>query len=138
MASPPKATKTPLITRPDHQQHHSSRHMFQDTDMASSSSGFVNITDLRGGKVGFRAKDNGGNVDAIFVKSLDEVSYNIFVIQISKILISAQAEAPTPGPSQVNLTATMSSHGCKVFAETLQTSDAEKMFQITHHRLHHS
>ncbi|KAL7208358.1 hypothetical protein ACSBR1_030167 [Camellia fascicularis] len=106
--------------------------------MASNSSRFVNITDLKGGKVGFGAKDNGGNVDAIFVKSLDEVPYNISVIQISKILLSAQAKAPTPGPSQVNLTASMSSHGCKVFAETLQTSNAEKMFQITRHRLHHS
>ncbi|KAI8006397.1 Fasciclin-like arabinogalactan protein 1 [Camellia lanceoleosa] len=103
--------------------------MFQATGTASGSSGFVNITDLKGGKVGFGAQENGGNVDAVFVKSLDEVPYNMSVIQISKILPSAQAEAPTPGPSQLNLTALMSAHGCKVFAETLQTSDAEKTFE---------
>lgn len=44
--------------------------MFQATGTAAGSSGFVNITDLKGGKVGFGAEDNGGNVDATFVKSL--------------------------------------------------------------------
>ncbi|KAI8553015.1 hypothetical protein RHMOL_Rhmol06G0312300 [Rhododendron molle] len=102
--------------------------MFQATGTASGSSGFVNITDLKGGKVGFGAEDNGGNVDSVFVKSLDEIPYNISVIQISKILASSEAEAPTPGPSQMNLTSVMSAHGCKVFAETLLGSDAEKTY----------
>ncbi|KAA8527066.1 hypothetical protein F0562_008705 [Nyssa sinensis] len=102
--------------------------MFQATGSAPGSSGFVNITDLSGGKVGFGAEDNGGNLDATFVKSLEEIPYNISVIQISNILPSPEAEAPTPGPSQMNLTAMMSAHGCKVFAETLLTSDAEKTF----------
>ncbi|XP_058219045.1 fasciclin-like arabinogalactan protein 1 [Rhododendron vialii] len=102
--------------------------MFQATGTASGSSGFVNITDLKGGKVGFGAEDNGGNVDAVFVKSLDEIPYNVSVIQISKILASSDAAAPTPGPSQMNLTSIMSAHGCKVFAETLLGSDAEKTY----------
>ncbi|XP_057461938.1 fasciclin-like arabinogalactan protein 1 [Actinidia eriantha] len=103
--------------------------MFQVTGTASGSSGFVNITDFKGGKVGFGAEENGGKIDAVFVKSLEEVPYNISVIHISKILPSAEAEAPTPGPSQLNLTSVMSSHGCKVFAETLLVSDAEKTFE---------
>ncbi|CAK9148868.1 unnamed protein product [Ilex paraguariensis] len=101
--------------------------MFQATGDAPGSSGFVNITDLRGGKVGFGTKDD-GTVDATFVKSVDEIPYNISVIQISSILPSSEAEAPTPGPSQTNLTDLMSAHGCKVFAETLLGSDAEKTF----------
>ncbi|KAA8523546.1 hypothetical protein F0562_009969 [Nyssa sinensis] len=105
--------------------------MFQATGSAPGSSGFVNITDLRGGKVGFGAEENGGKLEATFVKSLDEIPYNISVIQISKILPSPEAEAPAPGPSKMNLTALMSAHGCKVFADTLLASDAEKTFEDT-------
>ncbi|KAL3508365.1 hypothetical protein ACH5RR_027766 [Cinchona calisaya] len=101
--------------------------MFQATGRAPGSSGFVNITDLKGGKVGFSAVDNGG-IEATFDKSLKEIPYNISVIQISKILSSPDAEAPTPGPSQMNITGIMSAHGCKVFAETLLASPAQKTF----------
>ncbi|KAK7305253.1 hypothetical protein VNO77_43155 [Canavalia gladiata] len=96
--------------------------MYQATGSAPGSSGFVNITDLRGGKVGFGAENNDGTLSANFVKSVEEIPYNISVIQISKVLPSAAAEAPTPAPSQQNLTAIMSKHGCKVFADTLSAS----------------
>ncbi|XP_052177075.1 fasciclin-like arabinogalactan protein 1 [Diospyros lotus] len=102
--------------------------MFQATGSAPGSSGFVNITDLKGGKVGFGAEASGGKVAATFVKSVQEVPYNISVIQISNVLPSPEAEAPTPAPSQVNLTAVMAAHGCKVFAETLIASPAEKTY----------
>lgn len=101
--------------------------MYQATGSAPGSSGFVNITDLKGGKVGFGAVDNGG-IDATFVKSVKEIPYNISVVQISNILPSPDAEAPTPGPSQMNITGIMSAHGCKVFAETLLASPAEQIF----------
>ncbi|MBA0699439.1 hypothetical protein Goari_001074 [Gossypium aridum] len=93
--------------------------MFQATGVAPGVSGFVNITDFKGGKVGFGAEDNGGDLDSFFVKSVEELPYNISVIQISKALPSAIAEAPTPGPSELNITGIMSAHGCKVFADTL-------------------
>lgn len=102
--------------------------MFQATGSAPGSSGFVNITDLKGGKVGFGLQDS-DDIDALFVKSVEEVPYNISVIQISKILPSQVAEAPTPSPSEMNLTGIMAAHGCKVFAETLQASDAMQTFQ---------
>ncbi|XWS09664.1 hypothetical protein CRYUN_Cryun39dG0008700 [Craigia yunnanensis] len=41
------------------------------------------------------------------------------VIHISKPLPSAVAEAPIPGPSELNITGIMSAHGCKVYADTL-------------------
>lgn len=103
--------------------------MFQATGSASGSSGFVNITDLKGGKVGFGAENNGGKLDAFFVKSLEAIPYNISVIQISQILPSSEAEAPTPAPSELNFTAIMSKKGCKVFADTLSASDAVKTFE---------
>ncbi|KAL0310941.1 UNVERIFIED_CONTAM: Fasciclin-like arabinogalactan protein 1 [Sesamum angustifolium] len=103
--------------------------MFQATGSAPGSSGFVNITDLKGGKVGFSPEDNGGVVSATFVKTVQAIPYNISVIQISTILPSPEAEAPAPGPSQMNLTALMSAHGCKVFAETLLANPAEQTFE---------
>ncbi|XP_057765465.1 fasciclin-like arabinogalactan protein 1 [Salvia miltiorrhiza] len=103
--------------------------MFQATGSATGSAGFVNITDLKGGKVGFAPQDNGGVVSATFVKSVEAIPYNISVIQISSILPSPEAEAPAPGPSQLNITALMSAHGCKVFAETLLANPAEQTFE---------
>ncbi|XP_059301042.1 fasciclin-like arabinogalactan protein 1 isoform X1 [Lycium ferocissimum] len=103
--------------------------MFQATGSAPGSTGFVNITDLKGGKVGFGPAENHGNLPATFVKAVEEIPYNISVIQISTMLPSAVAEAPTPEPSQMNLTSLMSAHGCKVFAETLLKSAAEKTFE---------
>lgn len=98
--------------------------MFQATGAAPGSSGFVNITDLRGGKIGFTPVDGGDGVSAKFVKSVEAMPYNISVIQISAILTSPQAEAPAPEPSQVNITAVMSAHGCKAFAAALVANPA--------------
>lgn len=103
--------------------------MFQATGSAPGSSGYVNITDLKGGKVGFGTEDNGGKLDAVYVKSLEEIPYNISVIQISQMLASPEAEAPTPGPSQLNLTSLMSKQGCKAFVELLISSGVEKTFE---------
>ncbi|XP_047335313.1 fasciclin-like arabinogalactan protein 1 [Impatiens glandulifera] len=101
--------------------------MFQATGSASGSSGFVNITDLKGGKVAFSPEGN--DISAFYVKILQEIPYNISVIQISNILTSPEAEAPTPAPTQINLTSVMSAHGCKAFADALIAEpDAEKMF----------
>ncbi|EEF39596.1 fasciclin-like arabinogalactan protein 1 [Ricinus communis] len=93
--------------------------MFQATGSAPGSSGFVNITDIKGGKVAFGPEDNDGNLGVFFVKSLEEVPYNISIIQISNFLPSDVAAAPTPEPSRMNLTDMMSAHGCKFFADTL-------------------
>ncbi|KAL8469706.1 hypothetical protein ACS0TY_032519 [Phlomoides rotata] len=103
--------------------------MFQATGSATGSAGFVNITDLKGGKVGFSPQDNGDVVSATFVKSVEAIPYNISVIQISSILPSPEAEAPAPAPSVTNITALMSAHGCKIFAETLLANPAEKTFE---------
>ncbi|KAK9072238.1 hypothetical protein SSX86_008672 [Deinandra increscens subsp. villosa] len=102
--------------------------MFQATGTASGSSGFVNITDLKGGKVGLGSQDS-GTTDSTFVKSLQEIPYNISVIQISSMLQSAEAEAPTPEPAAVNITSLMAAHGCKNFAEALLASDAMKTYE---------
>ncbi|KAK9268439.1 hypothetical protein L1049_000189 [Liquidambar formosana] len=103
--------------------------MFQATGSAPGSSGFVTSPILKAARSDSAPRTTPGTTTAVFVKSLQEIPYNISVIQISKILPSAEAEAPTPGPSELNLTGLMSAHGCKVFADTLLASDAEKTFQ---------
>ncbi|CAH8358147.1 unnamed protein product [Eruca vesicaria subsp. sativa] len=102
--------------------------LFQATGAAPGTTGFVNITDLRGGKVGLGP--DGGDLSSFFVKSVEEVPYNISIIQISKVLPSETASAPSPAPAEMNLTGIMSAHGCKVFAETLLTNPgASKTYQ---------
>ncbi|OWM81359.1 fasciclin-like arabinogalactan protein 1 [Punica granatum] len=104
--------------------------LFQATGSAPGSAGFVNITDLKGGRVGLGPEDNGGTLSTYFVKSLEEVPYNISVIQISGIIPSDVAAAPTPAPSEMNITSLMSAHGCKAFADTLLANpDAMKTYQ---------
>lgn len=73
--------------------------MFQATGEAPGSSGYVNITDMKGGHVGFAMEDNDGTFDALYVKSVEEMPYNISVIQISKVLVlpSVVALARLPG-----------------------------------------
>ncbi|CAF2137603.1 BnaA02g08870D [Brassica napus] len=102
--------------------------LFQATGAAPGTTGFVNITMLRGGKVGFRP--DGGDMSSFFVKSLEEVPYNISVIQISRILPSDAASAPTTAPAEMNISGIMSATGCKVFAETLLSNPgASKTYQ---------
>ena len=61
--------------------------MFQATGAAPGSSGYINITDIKGGKVGFGAEDNDGKLDAVYVKSVAEIPYVISVLQISQAYI---------------------------------------------------
>ncbi|KAF3443242.1 hypothetical protein FNV43_RR12924 [Rhamnella rubrinervis] len=103
--------------------------MFQSTGAAEGTSGYVNITNLKGGKVGFGVVDGDGKLNAHFVKSLKEIPYNISVLQISQVLTSAEAEAPTAGPSELNLTSIMAKQGCKAFADLIKASGAETTFQ---------
>lgn len=103
--------------------------LYQATGKADGTSGFVNITNFRGGKVAFGAEDNGGVLGSFYVKSVKEKPYYISVIQISHLLRSPEAEAPTPAPSAYNLTELMTKKGCKVFAELLSATPAvEKTF----------
>ncbi|MED6205341.1 Fasciclin-like arabinogalactan protein 2 [Stylosanthes scabra] len=102
--------------------------MFQATGTAAGTAGYVNITNLKGGKVGFAAEDNDG-LHSFYVKSVQEIPYNISILEISSPLSSADAEAPTAAPSQINLINIMSKQGCKSFADLLRSSKALPTFQ---------
>ncbi|XP_055823949.1 fasciclin-like arabinogalactan protein 2 [Solanum dulcamara] len=103
--------------------------MFQATGEAPGTSGYINITNMKGGKVGFATEDNDGHFAATFVKSVVEMPYNISVIQISHILTSAAAEAPVAAPSDLNVTTLMAKQGCKSFSDLLKSHpDVSKTF----------
>ncbi|CAN4096288.1 unnamed protein product [Withania somnifera] len=72
------------------------------------ATGYVNITNLKGKKLGFATEDNEGHFSANFLKSFQEIPYNISVIQISNIITS--------------------SGGCKECAKLLQNSKITKQF----------
>lgn len=55
-----------------------------------------------------------------------KISHETTAIQV---LTSAEAEAPTAGPSQLNLTAILSKQGCKAFADLLISSGADTTFE---------
>lgn len=97
--------------------------LFQASGSAPGTSGFVNITDHRGGVVSFVATSDDPSApppaSASFVKSLSEQPYNISVIEINKPLSSPEAEAPAAAPTPVNLTDLMTRKGCALFAGLL-------------------
>ncbi|KAG6423874.1 hypothetical protein SASPL_114279 [Salvia splendens] len=104
--------------------------IFQSTGTAPGSSGFVQITVLKGSKVGLSPQDAANTTAATFVKSIEAAPYNLSVIQISAVLPSPAAEAPAPAPSEVNLTSALSAGGCKVFAAALaDNKEAEETFK---------
>ncbi|GLJ23473.1 hypothetical protein SUGI_0444690 [Cryptomeria japonica] len=103
--------------------------LYQTTGNAPGNSGFVNITDLSGGKVGFGTAAKGTKLDATYVKSVAEEGYNISVLEISQPITTSVAEAPAPSPSQANITALLVKGGCKIFAGMLASTGAMKTFE---------
>uniref|UniRef100_A0A453L7A5 FAS1 domain-containing protein n=2 Tax=Aegilops tauschii TaxID=37682 RepID=A0A453L7A5_AEGTS len=88
-------------------------------------SGYVNITQHRGGKVTFTAEDAEDSApSSAFVKSVKEIPYDLAVLQISKVLASPEAEAPVAAPAPVNITELLSKKYCKSFAGLL-AADAD-------------
>lgn len=61
--------------------------LFQATGAAPGTTGFVNITNVRGGHVAFGAEDNGGVLNARFVKAIKQLSYRISVVQVYKFFV---------------------------------------------------
>ncbi|THU70497.1 hypothetical protein C4D60_Mb08t25640 [Musa balbisiana] len=104
--------------------------VFQSSGHAPGTTGYINITDHRAGKVTFAAEDSGGASPVSFVKAVKEMPYNISVLQVSTILSSPEAEAPVAAPAPVNLTALMAKKGCKAFADLLLARpDVLQIFQ---------
>eukprot|EP00252_Welwitschia_mirabilis_P011104 TRINITY_DN2496_c0_g1_i3.p1 TRINITY_DN2496_c0_g1~~TRINITY_DN2496_c0_g1_i3.p1 ORF type:complete len:404 (+),score=-12.83 TRINITY_DN2496_c0_g1_i3:134-1345(+) len=103
--------------------------LYQTTGNALGNSGFVNITDLKGGKVGFGPAEKGSKLSATYVKSVKQVGYNLSVIEVSQPIQTSFAEAPAPSPSELNISSILSKGGCKIFAGLLASKGVLKTYQ---------
>lgn len=100
--------------------------LFQTTGNAAGNLGFVNITNLRGGKVGFAAAAPGSKFDATYVKAVKQMPFNLSIIEISDpVLFSGLFDTS----SAANITALLEKAGCKTFASLVASSGVLKIYQ---------
>lgn len=103
--------------------------LYQTTGNAPGKLGFVNITDLKGGKVGFGSAAPGSKLDSSYTKSVKQIPYNISVLEISQpILAPGILTAPAPSASDVNVTALLEKAGCKTFASLIASTGVVKTY----------
>ncbi|KAI4376994.1 hypothetical protein MLD38_014693 [Melastoma candidum] len=104
--------------------------LYQTTGNAPGNLGFVNITVLQGGKVGFGAAAPGSKLDSTYTKSVKQIPYNISVLQISSPIVVPQIiAAAAPSASDSNITALLEKAGCKTFADLLVSSGVIKTYE---------
>ncbi|PKU87004.1 fasciclin-like arabinogalactan protein 8 [Dendrobium catenatum] len=101
--------------------------LYQTTG-APGKLGFVNITNVRGGRVAFGPSSPGSKLASDYTKSVRQIPYNISVLEISApIIFPGLLDAPTAADS--NLTALLEKAGCKTFASLLVSTGLLKNFQ---------
>eukprot|EP01018_Ginkgo_biloba_P040096 Gb_12627 [translate_table: standard] len=101
--------------------------LFQTTGMAQDQDGFMNITELNAGKVAFGSGE-GSKLDALFVKSIEEVPYNISVLQISQLVIPSSLNSSQPA-GNVNITSILLNGGHKTFAKLISDTGVLKAYE---------
>ncbi|KAM0011350.1 putative fasciclin-like arabinogalactan protein [Helianthus debilis subsp. tardiflorus] len=104
--------------------------LFQTTGNAPGDVGFVNITDLKGGKVGFGSAVAGSKLDSTYTKSVKQIPYNISVLEINEPII-APGILTAPAPSaDVNITGLLEKAGCKTFVKLITETGVLKVYQL--------
>ncbi|XP_031498844.1 fasciclin-like arabinogalactan protein 8 [Nymphaea colorata] len=104
--------------------------VYQTTGQPEGNLGFVNITDLRGGKVGFGSAAPGSPLDSTFTKSVKQIPYNISVLEVSAPIIAPGVlSAPAPSAADLNITTLLVKAGCKMFADMLASTGVLKTYQ---------
>ncbi|KAK7340130.1 hypothetical protein VNO77_20824 [Canavalia gladiata] len=105
--------------------------LYQTTGTAEGNVGSVNITDLKGGKVGFGSAAPGSKLDSTYTKSVKQIPYNISVLEISAPIIAPGLLTAPPPSADVNITALLEKAGCKTFASLIVSNGVIKTFQST-------
>lgn len=104
--------------------------LYQTTGNANGNLGSVNITDLKGGKVGFGSAVSHSPLASTYTKSVKQIEYNISVLEISSPIIAPGIlTAPAPSALDFNITAALEKAGCKTFASLLVQSGVLKTYQ---------
>ncbi|KQJ84139.1 fasciclin-like arabinogalactan protein 8 [Brachypodium distachyon] len=102
--------------------------LYQTTGDASGDMGHVNITNLRGGKVGFASAAPGSKLQSTYTKSVKEEPYNLSVLEVSDP-ITFPGLFSSPSAASSNLTALLEKAGCKQFARLIVSSGVIKTYQ---------
>jgi hypothetical protein len=102
--------------------------LYQKTGQAAGNMGHVNITDLRGGKVGFAPATPGAKFQSTYTKRVDEEPSTLSVLEVSDP-ITFPGLFGSPSASSVNLTDLLEKAGCKQFARLIVSSGVLKMYQ---------
>ncbi|ESQ43983.1 hypothetical protein EUTSA_v10005998mg [Eutrema salsugineum] len=107
--------------------------LYQTTGNAPGNLGFVNVTDLKGGKVGFGSAAPGSKLDSSYTKSVKQIPYNISVLEIdAPIIAPGILTAPAPSAGGIsNITGLLEKSGCKTFANLLVSSGVLKTYEST-------
>ncbi|CAM8907248.1 unnamed protein product [Rhodiola kirilowii] len=104
--------------------------LYQTTGNAPGNLGFVNITDLKGGKVGFGSAAPGSKLDSVYTKPVKQIPYNFSILEISQPIIAPGIlTAPAPTASDIDIVAALTKAGCKTFASLLTSSGVLKTYQ---------
>ncbi|XP_056164813.1 fasciclin-like arabinogalactan protein 8 [Syzygium oleosum] len=105
---------------PDPQGLHPLHHSRLDHRDAPDNTSFVNITNLRGEKVGFGATAPDWQLNSLYTKSVKQIAYNISVLHISApIMFPVILATPAPSASDVNVTVLLEKARCKMFVSLL-------------------
>ncbi|KAG2568183.1 fasciclin-like arabinogalactan protein 8 [Panicum virgatum] len=102
--------------------------LYQKTGQAAGNMGHVNITDLRGGKVGFASAAPGAKFQSTYTKRVDTEPSTLSVLEVSDP-ITFPGLFGSPSASSVNLTDILDKAGCKQFARLIVSSGVVKMYQ---------
>ncbi|KAJ3682076.1 hypothetical protein LUZ60_014649 [Juncus effusus] len=102
--------------------------LYQTTGNAAGNLGFVNITNLRGGKVGFASTAPGSKFDASYTKSVAKYPFNLSIVEISAPIIFPGL-LDTTSAATANITALLDKAGCKTFASLVASSGVLKIYQ---------
>ncbi|XVF73373.1 hypothetical protein PTKIN_Ptkin12aG0196700 [Pterospermum kingtungense] len=104
--------------------------LYQTSGNAPGNLGFVNITDLQGGKVGLGSAIPGSKLDSSYTKSVKQIPYNISILEISAPIVpQGILTAPAPSASALNITGLLEKAGCKTFASLLISSGVLKTYE---------
>ncbi|PWA68359.1 FASCICLIN-like arabinogalactan protein 8 [Artemisia annua] len=104
--------------------------MYQTTGNAPGNVGFVNITDLKGGKVGFGSGAPGSKLDSSYTKSVKQIPYNISVLEINAPIIAPGILTAPAESANVNITGLLEKAGCKTFVKYITDTGVLKVFQM--------
>lgn len=88
--------------------------LLQTTGTATGRLGFLNITDLKDGKIGFMSPAS-QSFQCFYTKSVREIPYSISVLEISKPVVYPGL-FDDPETDLLNITGILNRAGCKTFA----------------------